>query len=125
MLKLALAALMIGAASAAVTDAPTPSHYCRLVVYKDYEMGFAYYAQLALAPECTPGQVARVRRSSTLNVIRNGARYQPIDPANGAWEVTATGDNVPNGKQFTYTWSTWDWEYWTEKPPRWNTAYPQ
>jgi hypothetical protein len=124
MLKLALAALALGAVSAAA-DAPTTGHFCRLVVYKDYEMGFAYYAQLALAPECTSGQVARIRRSSTLNVVRNGAPYQPIDPPTGAWEVTAFGDNVPNGKQFTYTTSSWVWQYWTEKPPRWNVARPE
>ncbi len=120
-----LAALLFGAASAAPADAPTTGHYCRLVVYKDYQMGFGYYAQLALAPECTPGQVARIRRSSTLNVIRNGARYQPIDPATGAWEVSATGDNVPNGKQFTYTWSTWVWQYWNEGRHQWSQVYPQ
>ena len=119
MLKLALAALLLGAASAA------PSHYCRLVVYKDYQMGFAYYVQLARAPECQPGQVARIRRSSTINVVRNGAPYQPIDPPTGAWEVSEFGDNVPNGKQFTYTWSTWDWEYWNEGRHQWVKAEPQ
>ena len=107
MLKLALAALMVGAASAAPLP-PIPNN-CAVVVLRDYELGWAYYAQVRLVPECPEGGSARVRKTSTLSTKVNGNPYQPIRPEVGAWTVTRHGDNIPNSMQFTlYNWA---WQY--------------
>jgi hypothetical protein len=107
MLKLALAALLIGAASAA--PLPPPPTNCAVVVLRDYELGWAYYAQVRLVPECPEGGSARVRKTSTMSTKVNGNPYQPIRPETGAWNVTRQGDNIPNSMQFTlYNWA---WQY--------------
>lgn len=111
--------LLAGASAAPV------SPYCPVNVFIDYTVGFAYYAQLQLSAGCEPGQVARVRRSSTVSTIRNGAAFQPIDPPTGAWTVTEKGDNVPNEKQITYRWSTWVWEYYDGLAKKWERAVLQ
>jgi hypothetical protein len=112
MLKLALAALVLGAASAAPLPTvlpPPPPTNCPVVVLRDYELGWAYYAQVRLVPECPEGGSARVRKTSTLSTKVNGNPYQPIRPETGAWNVTRQGDNIPNSMQFTlYNWA---WEY--------------
>jgi hypothetical protein len=117
MLKLALAALLIGAASA-VSSPELPPTYCPVEVLRDYELGWAYYAQLRLTPPCPFGGVGRVRKTSTLSTRAQGNAYQPIRPETGAWTVTASGDNIPRSMQFTlYSWA---WQYWTGKT--WATA---
>ena len=115
MLKLTLAALLTGAASAAPLP-PTPAPpLCRVVVYRDYVFAFGYYAVPNLAPECPPGSTGRLRKSSTLNTKAQGAAFQPIRPDHGAWTVTNSGDDVPNSEQLMYRFSTWEWQYFTGK----------
>ena len=87
----------------------TPPTNCAVVVLRDYELGWAYYAQVRLVPECPEGGSARVRKTSTLSTKINGAPYQPIRPEKGAWIVSKNGDNIPNSMQFTlYNWA---WQY--------------
>ena len=117
-----LAGMLLLPASAKESRA-TP--YCPVDVFIDYTVGFAYYTQLRLSAGCEPGQVARVRRSSTVSTVRNGAPYQPIDPPKGAWTITATGDDIPNDKPVSYSWSTWVWEYYNAHTKRWERAVLQ
>jgi hypothetical protein len=111
MLKLALAALLIGAASAA--PSPPALNTCPVVVLRDYELGWAYYAQIRLASDCPEGGSARVRKSSTLSTKVDRHAYQPIRPETGAWTVNRQGDNIPNSMQFTLY--NWVWQFWNGK----------
>ncbi len=109
-----LAALTLGAASAAAASSPSPP-LCRVVIYRDYVFAFGYYAVPNLAPECPPGSTGRLRKSSTLNTKAQGAAFQPIRPDHGAWTVSSSGDDVPNSEQLMYRFSTWEWQYFTGK----------
>lgn len=113
MLKLALAALLIGAASAVSAPSPPHSRYCPVLVYEDYNYPpVVYRAVLLRDPSCRPDQVARIRKTSTLNLYR---RYQPIRPEKGAWEIRATSDTVPDSALWTllsWRWQFWDGETW-------------
>lgn len=111
-----LAALLFGAASSAVAiprppaTLPSGVTYCPAVVYQDYQFGVVYYAQVYRAGSCQAQDLTRVRKTSTLNTRANGAQYQPIRPGAGAWEVTPSGDTIPNDAQWTLY--SWDWEYY-------------
>jgi hypothetical protein len=93
-----------------LTAAPPPinrtSPYCPAIVYPDYVLGVTYYAVVLRDASCLTGQVARVRKASTLNI---GARYRPIQPLRGAWEITESGNTLPGNRWTLYTWR---WEYW-------------
>ena len=110
MLKLALAALLTGAASAA--PLPLSSYYCPVVVYPDFSYVFGHYDTLRLAPGCPADAYALVRKSSTLNTHLNGNPVQPVRPEKGGWLVKANYDDVPNNEQFTSFYSTWTWQYY-------------
>lgn len=112
---------------AALTTIPPPA--CHLQVLPDYVTPISFKAVLRLSPACPAGTVLRVRKSSTLNVKRNGARYQPIRPAVGAWEVgnsySQVKKPVPYNELFTTRFDSsaplgaqWQWEYWS--PSEWN-----
>lgn len=112
---------------AALTSGQT--HACRLQVIPDYVTPISYKAVLRLSPACPAGTVLRVRKSSTLNVKRNGAPYQPIRPAVGAWEVgnsySQVKKPVPYNELLTTRFDSavplgtrWQWEYWS--PSEWN-----
>ena len=105
MLKLTLAALLLGAASAV----PAPP-LCKVVVYRDYTFAVGYYAVPTLAPGCPAHSTGRLRKSSTLNLKEQGAAYQPIKLQSGAWNVTANGDDVPRSERTVYFFSTWEWQ---------------
>ena len=81
------AALTGTAAALVVALIAQPLPACRLQVIRDYVTPISFQAVLQLSDGCPPGTVLRVRKSSTMNVKRNGAPYQPILPENGAWEV--------------------------------------
>jgi hypothetical protein len=105
-----LAALLIGAAAAAPLPRSMPPPLCRVVVYRDYDFALGTYWTPRLAPGCPPDGIGRLRKSSTLNTKAQGAAFQPIRPAHGAWTVTSSGDDVPNSEQTSYFWSTWEWQ---------------
>jgi len=85
----------------------TKSHYCPITVYRDYNLQpVSYRAVLLRETTCTLDQIARVRKTSGLNL---GARYQPIRPEVGAWEVRAAASTVPPDQLWTlYSWR-WQW----------------
>lgn len=100
--------------------APPAPPTCHLQVIPDYTLfGLTYRAVLRPSPGCAYGTVLRVRKSSTLNVKRNGAPYQPILPEVGAWEI-GVGVTVKNPVPAKSLWtlSSWRWEWWN--PDVWN-----
>jgi hypothetical protein len=114
MTRPALSFLALGAigAMALALNSPGPE-LCAVNVFRDYELGWAYYAQVRLAPGCPDGGSARVRKTSTLSTKEKGNTYQPIRPETGAWVVTHNGDDIPSSSQFTL--NNWAWQYWTGK----------
>lgn len=120
------AALLIGAASLLLAPAPQaqPLPPCTLTLTPDRVQGISYHATLRVAPSCPTGAAFRVRKSSTLNVVRKGAPYQPIkpdgSPAYGhlfSWTVSRTSSNVPRAEEWTSL--TWEWQVY--RPQLWNT----
>lgn len=101
---------------ALLLSAQQPTTYCPVIVYRDYHFGAVYKAVPRLPTTCQG--TARVRKSSTINVRRNGAPYQPVKPEIGAWDVTRTKTNIPPRELWTLT--TWRWEYWDGS--RWRGA---
>ncbi len=91
------------------TPTPAPT-YCRTIVIKDSVLVVAYKPVIRLAPDCPADGQARVRKSSTMNVVRNGAPYQPIRPLQGAWVVTKFSSTIPWNE--LWTTFTWRWEWW-------------
>ena len=117
------AALLISAAlllpaAAVLVAAPTPAS-CHLQVIPDYTLGVTYRAVLRPSPGCGASAVLRVRKSSTINTVRSGARYQPIKPATGAWEVGALAVRRPVPADELWTLYNWRWEYWAAAKGRW------
>ena len=108
MLKLALAALLIGAASAA----PLPPYYCPVTVYPDFNYVVGYFASVRLSPGCPLDAYALVRKSSTLNTHLKGNPVQPVKPIKGGWLVRQTYDDIPNSEQFMFISSTWVWQWY-------------
>ncbi|WP_407572155.1 hypothetical protein [Deinococcus altitudinis] len=106
MLKLALAALLLGAVSA-VPLPKSPLSYCAATVTRDYTLGITYLAIINRADTCAARQVTRLRKVSTLNL---GARYAPIKPLTGAWTVTTIGSSVPASELWTLY--SWRWQWW-------------
>jgi hypothetical protein len=96
MLKLAFAALLIGAASA-VSSPELPPTYCPVEVLRDYELGWAYYAQLRLTPPCPFGGVGRVRKTYVISAwgISGGLREPEVRPGRRA----DAGDVVSQSRQ--------------------------
>lgn len=113
------AALLIPAAAVVVVTSPPG---CRLQVIPDYTWGVTYKAVLRLSPGCTDDTTLRVRKSSTQNVRREGAPYQPIKPDGSdryagkfAWDF-GTLSTVPTNELWTVY--SWRWEWWD--PNTWN-----
>ena len=107
MFRPVLAALLLGVTAAAPLPKPP---LCPVVIYRDYSFAVGYYAVPALAPTCPLGSTGRLRKSSTLSLKSQGAKYQPIKPDAGAWNVTFSGDTVPRAEKFVYWFSTWEWQ---------------
>lgn len=105
-LALALLGLLLTAGAAAPTPEPAA---CRLQIIPDYTLGITYRAVLRLSPECAERASLRIRKSSTQNVRRDGAPYQPIKPTVGAWDL-GPKTTVPAGELWTL--SSWRWEYY-------------
>lgn len=126
------AALLAALTLPALALLPAPAPPCRLQVIPDYTLLVAYRAVLRPSSGCPAGAVLRVRKSSTLNVRREGAPYQPIRPGTGAWEVAGpavfVNRPVPGGDLWTLL--SWRWEYFdpevfntrTNTPGRWIAA---
>ncbi|MGY2897211.1 hypothetical protein [Deinococcus sp. UYEF24] len=112
-----LAALLVGAASAAPLPHPP---LCPVIVYRDYTFAVGYFAAPSLTPSCPPHSVGRLRKSSTQNLKSQGTAYQPIKPRDGAWNVTPYGDDVPRSEKLVYYFSTWEWQTYDGK--RWLPA---
>ena len=119
-------------ATAALLAPPLPPS-CHLQVIPDYSLVVAYRAVLRPAPACSRTTVLRVRKSSTLNVVRRGDPYQPIKPEQGAWEVAGTTQRVtrpvPGRELWTLLRPPWRWEWFDEtalnpagQPGRWRPA---
>ena len=119
-------------ATAALLAPPAPPS-CHLQVIPDYTVVVAYRAVLRPSPACVWNTVLRVRKSSTLNVIRDGAPYQPIKPERGAWEVASSVQPVtrpvPDQELWTLQRPPWRWEWFDETamnaagtPGRWRPA---
>ena len=83
---------------------------CHVIILRDYDLAFGYYAVPRLAPSCSAGAVGHLRKSSTLNMHRKGDPVQPVIPLKGYWTVTATGEDVPTDQQFTSGFSSWEWQ---------------
>ena len=120
MTRSALPLLFLGAvaiAAAGVVATTTAPPACRLQVIPDYVTPISYRAVLRVSPGCPSGTTLRVRKSSTINTVRNGAPYQPIKPLKGAWDVKKIGDvtvsSVPGFELQTSTITKWQWEYWS------------
>ncbi|GAA3995157.1 hypothetical protein GCM10022631_01620 [Deinococcus rubellus] len=90
---------------AAVLTRPAP---CAITLSPDQVRGVAYHVRLIVSPGCPASTVFRVRKSSTLNVKRKGAPYQPIKPLQGAWEIGKARNTVPDAELWTSI--TWRWE---------------
>lgn len=116
-LLLLSAALLIPAAAIVVVTSPPG---CRLQVVPDYTWAVTYKAVLRLSPGCPDDTALRVRKSSTQNVRRNGAPYQPIKPEQGAWTFGRTS-TVPRNELWTVY--SWRWEYYD--PEAWNPRLSQ
>lgn len=97
--------------------------YCPADVQVDYELiGISYYARLMRDASCKPGDLTRIRKTSTMSQIKNGARYQPILPLKGAWAINDFGvDDVPQNQQWTLY--SWDWQWYDGKV--WKKAVTQ
>ncbi|AZI45350.1 hypothetical protein EHF33_20790 (plasmid) [Deinococcus psychrotolerans] len=89
---------------------PSPPVFCEVRILRDYDVSLTYFAVFRLASSCPAGGVARVRKSSTMNTKAAGARYQPIRPLVGAWEVSADGTTIPFSSRWTL--NSWQWQYW-------------
>ncbi|WP_343757443.1 hypothetical protein [Deinococcus depolymerans] len=88
----------------------------------DYTLGVTYRASLRLAPECPPGTVMRVRKSSTTSTRQSGAPYQPIKPLQGAWDVGILA-KTPVPREELWTLYSWRWEYSLPgSPQRWRAG---
>lgn len=121
-MRLTTGAVLIGAAlllsvGAGMILAPAS---CRLQIIPDYVTPIGYRAVLRLAPVCPAGTVLRVRKSSTLSTKASGAKYQPIKPLTGAWEVghpyTPVVRPVPPRELWTSQVGTpWQWQFWDER----------
>ncbi|GAA4002601.1 hypothetical protein GCM10022631_11600 [Deinococcus rubellus] len=81
---------------------------CTLTLSPDQVRGVAYHVRLIVSPGCPASTVFRIRKSSTLNVKRKGAPYQPIKPLTGAWEIGKATNTVPAAELWTSL--TWRWE---------------
>jgi len=81
---------------------------CALSLSPDQVRGVAYHVRLIVSPGCPADTAFRVRKSSTINVKRKGAPYQPIKPLTGAWEVGRFKSKVPPAELWTSL--TWRWE---------------
>jgi len=115
-----LGALLFGAASAIPRPSThTLSETCTAQIVRDYELGFAYYAQPQLASFCPAGTVLRVRKTSTLNTRAAGAPYQPIQPETGAWELSKAGTTIPFNQRWTS--SGWAWQFYSTTFRTWKT----
>lgn len=84
-----------------------PPRYCSLLVVRDDVTPFVGYKAALFTPGCPDGRVARVRKASTVNQY---ARYRPILPLVGAWELGPRRNTVPPGE--VWTSDSWRWEYW-------------
>ena len=82
-------------------------------------LGVTYRAVLRPSPGCAASAVLRVRKSSTLNTVRGGARYQPIKPAAGACDASALTVRKPVPGYELWTLDNWRWEYWAAAKSRW------
>ncbi|ULH15985.1 hypothetical protein MF271_04960 [Deinococcus sp. KNUC1210] len=113
MKRLLLALMMVGG-PLLILAAPLPHPppiYCPVIVYRDYDLMFSYYAQFRLPRDCPTGGIARIRKSSTVSTKAQGNPYEPINPQSGAWEVYPNGiDTVPDTAQLTF--NSWQWQYW-------------
>jgi hypothetical protein len=100
---------------AAALPAPVPAvTYCPVVVYQDYDLlGLTYYAQFVRDSSCKPEDVSRIRKTSTINTVKAGAKYQPIMPETGAWQISDYGSTVPAKAHWTLY--TWEWQYFNGK----------
>lgn len=102
LILLPIAALL---APAVMLTQPAP---CTLTLSPDQVRGVVYHVRLIVSPGCPASTMFRVRKSSTLNVKRKGAPYQPIKPIVGAWEVSQAANSVPAAELWTSL--TWRWE---------------
>lgn len=98
--------LLLASTGLAQTPPPVPRPTCYLQMIPDYTFVVAYKAVLRLPASCRYDAVLRVRKSSTLNTVRNGAPYQPYQ---GPWDLGWGRSNVPNAKLWTSL--NWRWEY--------------
>ena len=118
------AALLLPATAVIVVTSPPG---CRLQVIPDYTWAVTYKAVLRLSPGCADNTTLRVRKSSTQNVRRDGAPYQPIKPTQGAWNFGRTSTVPPNELWTVYSWrwEWWDAQAWnprTQAKGRWTAA---
>lgn len=108
------AALALPVAALVIVQSPAA---CHLQVIPDYDFKFVYTAVLRPSPRCGVDEVLRVRKSSTMNVRRNGAPYQPIKPDGSAkysglysWSLSSLTSNIPPAELNTI--SSWRWEWY-------------
>lgn len=117
--RLALAALLLGAATSSAA-APLTPYYCPVTIYPDFNYVFGYYSTVRLSLGCPLDGYALVRKSSTLNTHLKGNPVQPVKPLKGGWLVTHTYDDIPNNEQFTSYFSTWTWQFYDGR--QWKAA---
>lgn len=105
MLKLALAALTLGAASAAAASSPSPP-LCRVVaVSLSIPFPPLRSVRVSLRPECPPGGHAFIRLKSS---------YGPTDPLYG-WAELTTSHPTLLFRGVLGNWTT-EWEAASGKP---------
>ena len=88
---------------------------CGISLTPDTTRGVTYHASLIIAPSCPPSTEFRVRKSSTLNTRRAGARYQPIKPTSGAWTISRNLNTIPLKELdtlFSWRWEVFDPKVW-------------
>lgn len=90
---------------------------CQLTLRISEAQAATYRVALIIPPACPPDRVFRVRKSSTLNVKRDGAPYQPIKPTVGAWEISRLKSTVPRAELSGL--NTWRWEVWDKSRALW------
>lgn len=93
---------------------------CTLVVLRDYDFYFYYYAELRLSVRCNDKPtVLQVRKVS--NAL-TGTPPRPLNvwPKGSVWYVTQHGDTVP--RSFQVTAKKEHWEYRVNSRGPWRTA---
>ena len=93
---------------------------CTLVVLRDYDFYFYYYAELRLSSRCNDRLTALQVRKVSNTMVGHPPHPLNVWPKGSSWYVTRNGDTVP--RAFQVTSKKEHWEYRVNPRSPWRTA---